>query len=111
MRCSRRPREAQSCQPIFECHTAVLPRTSRLQEEHKNYKIDSTDDKKKDQKNLVEKKTGRKGPFSTGGLRLYKKWPYVGRLSKLERGKTKKRGAFGGGGGEGGELKQRHGWL
>ena len=33
-------------------------------------KIDSTDDKKKGQKNPVEKR-----PFSTGGIRLHKKWP------------------------------------
>ena len=40
-----------------------------------NCKINSTDDKKKDQKNPVEKKSSRKGPFSTGGIRLHKKWP------------------------------------
>ena len=61
-RCSRRTREAQSCQPIFVCHTALLPHTNRLQEEHKNYEIDSSDDKK-DQKNPVEKRSSRKGPF------------------------------------------------
>ena len=38
-----------------------------------HYKIDSTDDKKKDQQNTVKKKSSRKGPFSTGGIRLYKK--------------------------------------
>ena len=53
-------------QPIFECHAAVLPHTNRLQREHKNYKIDLTDDKKVAQKNSV-KKSCRKGPFSTDG--------------------------------------------
>ena len=79
----RRTREAQSCQPISVCHTAVLPHTNRLQGEHKNYKIDSTDDKKKDPKNPVERKSSRKGPFSTGRIRLCKKWPKVYILQRV----------------------------
>ena len=55
-------------------YSSTLPHTNRL-EERKNYKIDSTDDKEKDQKNPVDKKSSRKGPFSTCGIRLYKKWP------------------------------------
>ena len=43
--------------------TAVLPHTNRLEEEHKNYKIDSTDDKKRDQKNPVEKSPVEKAIF------------------------------------------------
>ena len=59
----------------FDCCTAVLAHTNRLLEEHKNCKIDSTDDMKKDQKNPVEKNSSRKGPFSTGGIQLDMKWP------------------------------------
>ena len=111
--------------PIFYCHTAVLPQTNHLQNEHKHSKIDLADDKEEAQKNPVEKspvekgcfrltesdciiigltptasskstitikstrlsirrrptsieskqKSSRKGPFSTDGIRLYKKWP------------------------------------
>ena len=53
----------------------MLPRTNHLYLEYKNYKVDSTDDKKKDQKIPVEKKSSRKGPFWTSGIRLYKEWP------------------------------------
>ena len=67
-RCSRRTREAQLTELPADFRlpyssTAVLPHTNRLWEEHKNYKIDSTDDKKRDQKNPVEKKSSRRGPF------------------------------------------------
>ena len=80
VRCARSSRCSTELPTDFQlpyCSTAVLPHTNRFhEEEHKNYKIDSTDDKKKDQKNPVEKRFSRKGPFSTGGIRLCKKWPY-----------------------------------
>ena len=76
-RCWRRKRQAQSCQPISPAvqQYSLTPTASR--NSTKNYKIDSTDDKKKDRKNPVEKKSSRKGPFSTCGIRLCKKWPYT----------------------------------
>ena len=96
-RCSRRTHEARGFQPIFDCHTAVLPHTSRLQKKHTNYEIDSTDDKREAQKNPVKSKSSRKGPFSTDGIRLYKNWPdalnlfYICQLLLLLTGSTRKR--------------------
>ena len=65
-RCSRRKREAQSCQPISPAvQQIVLTHTNRLWEEHKNYNSDSTDDKKKD-----GRIQSNKSPVKKGRLRL-----------------------------------------
>ena len=76
---------AESCQPIFDCHTAV-----------QQYSLTPTASKKSTktlkstrptirrgtrriqwEKNPAEKKSSRKGPFSTGGIRQCKKLPNV----------------------------------
>ena len=75
-RCSRRQREAQSCRPISPCvqQYSLTPTASRNSTKTIKSTRLTTDDKK-DQKNPVETKSSRKGPFSTGGIRLHKKWP------------------------------------
>ena len=67
-RVARGERAKHSFQSFSDCHTAVLPQTNCLQKEPKNYKIDSTDDKKEagnnpNEKSLVEKGRRLKARF------------------------------------------------
>ena len=76
-RCSRRQREAQSCQPISPAvqQYSLTPTASRKSTKSiKSTRL--TIRRRTIWEESSRKKSSRKGPFSTGGIRLHKKWLY-----------------------------------
>ena len=75
-RCSPIKREAQSCHPISTAvqQYSLTPFASR--KSAKTIKSTRLTIRRKTRRFQTKNKSSRKGPFSTGGIRLQKKWPY-----------------------------------
>ena len=76
-RCSRRKREAQSCQPILTAvqQYSLTPTASTNRKSTKTIKSTRLTIGRRTRIIQSKKIPDKKGPFSTGGIRLYKKWP------------------------------------